>query len=50
MIEKNEILQHGKGRNPSSHSCKEGIRFLCIVAYHRELVIKHMLSKLVKGL
>ena len=50
MIEKIEILQHSEGRDLSSHSCEEAIRFLCIVlalqasfgraAYHHELVIK----------
>ena len=40
MIEKIEILQHGEGRDLSSHSCEETSRFLCVVAYHHELVIE----------
>ncbi len=40
MIEKIEILQHGECCDLCSHSCEEAIRFLCIVAYHHELVIE----------
>ena len=40
MIEKIEILQHSEGSDLSSHSCEETLRFLCIVSYHHELVVK----------
>ena len=40
MIEKIEILQHGESRYLSSHSSEETSRFLCIIAYHHELVIE----------
>ena len=40
MIEKIEILQYSEGSDLSSHSCEEALRFLCIVSYHHELVVK----------
>ena len=40
MIEKIEILQHCEGRYLGSHPREEARRFLCIVAYHHELVIE----------
>ena len=40
MIEKIEILQHGEGCNHGSHPREEARGFLCIVAYHHEVVIQ----------
>ena len=40
MIEKIEILQHGKGSYFCGHPCEESRWLLCIVAYHHEMVIQ----------
>ena len=40
MIEKIDILQHSEGSHLSFHSGKETAWFLCIVAYHHEVVIQ----------
>lgn len=40
MIEKIDILQYSEGSHLSFHSGKETAWFLCIVAYHHEVVIQ----------
>ena len=40
MVEKVEILQHCESRHFGSHSRKESIWLLCIVAYHHELIVQ----------
>lgn len=40
MLEKIEIRQHGEGHDLCSHPSEESFWFLCIIAYHHEMVIQ----------